>query len=92
MIFNSLFSEGKHKNSTSTWKRTSANGLLKEDNKNGMSQRATNILSLDAPSRTNVDRSANILSAEVPQFSTFIRVTKSNDTQWQGMGYIINKF
>ena len=65
-------------NGTSTWKRTSANGLLKEDKNKFLECETTNTRSTVRPT---FDRIANVHSVEGPQFSTFIRVSELESEQ-----------
>ena len=59
-------------NPTSTWKRTSANGLLKEDSKNVKGGERIEDINIDKyPTDENI---RNNPSGEGPQFSTFFRV------------------
>ena len=59
-------------NTTSTWKRTSANGLLKEDSKNLNGVERIEDMKIDKhPTDDNI---RNHHSGEGPQFSTFFRV------------------
>ena len=59
---------------TSTWKRTSANGLLKEDNKNSNGSNQMDDRSTGRSEFPEDERLTKVHSVEGPQFSTFIRV------------------
>ena len=59
---------------TSTWKRTSANGLLREDNKNSNGCNQLDDLSKGRSEFSEDERLKNVTSVDGPQFSTFIRV------------------
>ena len=59
---------------TSTWKRTSANGLLKEDNKNSKGCNQMDDLCTGRSEFPEDERLRNVHSVEGTQFSTFIRV------------------
>ena len=60
---------------TSSWKRTSANGLLKDDNINANQKiEVPNNSKSDARESSSVERSSNGHSSKGPQFSTFFRV------------------
>ena len=59
---------------TSTWKRTSANGLLTEDPKLSIANELNNKTTNDAVATSNGDKTRNENSTTGPQFSTFFRV------------------
>ena len=65
---------GTSSDNTSTWKRTSANGLLTEDPKLSIGNELNNKASIDAVATSNADRTRNENSIKGPQFSTFFRV------------------
>ena len=59
---------------TSTWKRTSANGLLTEDPQLSIGNELNTKASIGAVATSNADRTRKENSIKGPQFSTFFRV------------------